>query len=181
MRTLFRFNIQSFSDIITNSSSELFVFQKDSVNQVIELLNRIYPAWKNEYNDPCLFKDMSIGKQLDYIDWVVDVPRNLTTFDEDGNVLSFDDALTKFHTNVIKVMHRNWNIKKEEVPLMFSNWDKVEYYDKKPYLFLEFSDKAVELFQSLFEDDICLWSKDENPDYKYQEIIEYFAKRYHLG
>lgn len=42
---LFIFNIQSFSDIITNSSSELFVFNNHSRTEenIVQLLNSIYP------------------------------------------------------------------------------------------------------------------------------------------
>lgn len=40
---LFVFKIQSSSDVITNSSSELFVFEGNTKNEVISILDSIYP------------------------------------------------------------------------------------------------------------------------------------------
>ena len=44
MKSLFIIKIQSQSDVITNSSSELFIFDdKNSKEEVIDLLNNVYP------------------------------------------------------------------------------------------------------------------------------------------
>lgn len=183
MRTLFKFNIQSFSDIITNSSSELFVFQKDSVGQVIQLLDKIYPNWRTEYREPILFKDMTEEDQRNYIYWVGDVRPYYSLYNEDDcKRMNPEEALVYFNNHVIKYVHRKWNIPKEEVPSMYSNWSELKYTrDNYPYIYLELSEKGIKMFKSLFEDDICLWSIDENPNWEKQEEISLFAKRYHLG
>lgn len=69
-KVIFVFSLQSVSDIITNSSSELFVFTKEnSVEEVISILDDIYPNWRKEYNKPQLLRDVS-DKDLDtYLDY----------------------------------------------------------------------------------------------------------------
>lgn len=55
---MFNFKINSVSNVITNSSSELFVFNdNDSVENVISILDNIYPDWRKEYCDPIRLKD----------------------------------------------------------------------------------------------------------------------------
>lgn len=61
MKSLFIIKIQSQSDVITNSSSELFIFDnKNSKDEVIDLLNNVYPNWRDEYAEPVPFSE--IGK-----------------------------------------------------------------------------------------------------------------------
>ena len=59
MKSLFIIKIQSQSDVITNSSSELFIFDdKNSKEEVIDLLNNVYPNWRDEYDEPIPFSEI---------------------------------------------------------------------------------------------------------------------------
>ena len=59
MKSLFIIKIQSQSDVITNSSSELFIFDdKNSKEEVIELLDNVYPDWRKEYAEPVPFSEI---------------------------------------------------------------------------------------------------------------------------
>lgn len=51
-KILFEFNIQSITDIITNSSSELFVFKNRELNDLILIISTIHPYWDSEYYKP---------------------------------------------------------------------------------------------------------------------------------
>lgn len=51
MKTLFVFQIQSFTDVVTNSSSELFVFT-GTTGVVSDMLDSNVPGWEHEYDDP---------------------------------------------------------------------------------------------------------------------------------
>lgn len=47
-KILFEFNIQSITDIITNSSSELFVFKNRELEDLVLILSLIHPCWNLE-------------------------------------------------------------------------------------------------------------------------------------
>ena len=58
MKTLFVFQIQSFTDVVTNSSSELFVFT-GTTGVVSDMLDSNVPGWEHEYDDPQSVQDLS--------------------------------------------------------------------------------------------------------------------------
>ena len=57
-KVLFSLNIDNVIDIITNSSSELFVLKSDNKSVITALLESIYPDFRNEYEEPIQYKDM---------------------------------------------------------------------------------------------------------------------------
>ena len=177
MKTLFVFNIQSYSDIITNSSSELFVFDSNSVQEVEKLLDDCVPGWREEYDNPIKFSDMSEERQEDYIYCVVDY-------------FYFDDFKYEtpeaFNEAIIRRYHKLTCLPKEEIPKLFDNWNDFELDDPKDiryyYFSLRLSDYGLKVFKDKFCDDICLWSFDENPNWTRQEVLMTIGgKRYHLG
>lgn len=177
-KVLFVFNIQSCSDVITNSSSELFVFNSASAKAVKELLDRGVPGWENEYEDPIKFSDMSEDRQEEYLDWILDD-------------LYYDDfkykTPQKFNDAIIRRYHKLTCLPKEEIPKLFENWNEFELDDNTDiryyYFRLHLSDYGLKVFKDKYCDDICLWSLDENPDWERQKKITYFCggQRYHLG
>lgn len=177
-KILFVFNIQSCSDVITNSSSELFVFNSDSVKNVKEILDHGAPGWQNEYGYPIKFSDMSEDQQIDYIDWML-------------NDLYFDDfkyeTPQNFNEAIIRKYHKLTCLPKEEIPKLFDNWNDFELNDSTDiryyYFKLRLSDYGLKVFKDKYCDDICLWSLDENPNWDRQEKIMHFCggERYHLG
>ena len=48
----FIFNIDNVIDLITNSSSELFIFQIEPKQSITELIESVYPGFRNEYEEP---------------------------------------------------------------------------------------------------------------------------------
>lgn len=175
-KILFRINIQSVSDIITNSSSELFVFQKPSVKDVAKLLDDYVPGWREEYEEPILFSDMGNDNQCEYIGWVFPMP----------NFYNYDD-IEEYNKVVIKIVHRELCISEEEIPSLFTNWNQPVTSENGNYVWtyydLEWSEKGLNILKDKYKYDICLWSIDENPDYARQEVIKNIVggKRYHLG
>ena len=177
-RVLFVFNIQSASDVITNSSSELFVFDSDSAKRVKEMLDCNAPGWEEEYQEPIKFSDMSEEDQIDYIDWCL-------------SDLYFDDfkydTPQEFNEAIIRKYHKLTCLPKEEIPKLFENWNDFELNDTKDiryyYFRLRLSDYGIEVFKDKFCDDICLWSIGENPNWERQEKIMDWCggERHHLG
>lgn len=176
---ILRIPVQSFSDIVTNSSSELFVFTYGTTDFIRDQLNQWAPGWEEEYEPPILFSDMSENRQKEYIDWVFDIPH----WDSWSK-----QTIADYNKEIIRYVSRELCISDEEVPTLFENWNQVNRW-KTPdgrtieYYSLDLSDKAYELLKNKYRNDICLWSYDENPNWDRQECIMYIthAKRYHLG
>lgn len=184
MKVLFQFNIQSFTDVITNSSSELFVFHKSSKEEVINLLNLIYPNWRDEYEEPISLDEMNVDELEHYFSCIYPY--------------IYYDNEDKYHTNQI-YLSTNFNI---DPAILYSNWDtfdpSIKYPRKDAYKTIEdwydahekylnnanvqLVDNWIDLIKPKLDlNTICLYSKSDNPDWDYQEILEGFAQRYHLG
>lgn len=69
-KILFEFNIQSITDIITNSSSELFVFKNRELEDLVLILSLIHPYWNLEYNEPIQVNRMRDDELATYLEWI---------------------------------------------------------------------------------------------------------------
>ena len=49
-KTIFLINVDNHIDLITNSSSELFILKGETKNTVTELISNVYPEYLNEYD-----------------------------------------------------------------------------------------------------------------------------------
>lgn len=58
MKQLIAFSVDNIIDIITNSSSELFVMKSDDKNIVLSLIEASCPTFRKGYYDPICYKDM---------------------------------------------------------------------------------------------------------------------------
>lgn len=58
MKQLISFSIDNVIDIITNSSSELFVMKSDDEAIVISLIEAVNPSYSNGFYGPLRYKDM---------------------------------------------------------------------------------------------------------------------------
>lgn len=184
MKVLFQFNIQSFTDVITNSSSELFVFNKSSKEEIINLLNLIHPNWRNEYQEPISLNEMD-AESLEYYFSCIAPYRwipNESKYNTNQTFLS-----EKFSINPA-ILYSNWEIFDPSVKYPIKDNYKTERgwrkacntYRKKAHL--ELVDNWVDLIRpKLNLDTICLYSISDNPDWEYQEVLSNFAERHHLG
>ena len=184
MKILFQFNIQSFTDVITNSSSELFVFNKGSKDEVINLLNLVYPNWRDEYNEPISLGEMDEEELECYFSCIkpFNYHTNETKYSTDQTYLA-----TNFNIDP-KILYSNWKIfdpsikfpRREDYKTV-EDWD--EAYEKyRNIAHVQLVDNWVDLIKPKLDlNTICLYSISDNPNWDYQEILEGFAQRYHLG
>ena len=197
-KTLFIFRIQSKSDVITNSSSELFVFNnKNTIEDVEKLLDTIYPEWESEYDHPIYVKDMNDEDFIDYIDWIDSsmLPYNFRYSRYVDNSNATSDVLLPIYIKHLKtyLRKRNFNITPEEC---FEDFEQVRYalfsfnerdeYRKThngEYLYADpkLSKKFIDMLKKYHANEIALYSLDENPNWDYQEKLMNFAERHHLG
>lgn len=191
-KLLFVFNIQSLSDIITNSSSELFVFKdKSGVDAVINILNNIYPDWRNEYDDPILVQDADHD--------------SLETFSENLVSTWFDERFPRKGEDPFEVAKSQVPAYREllqkrldaaNIPLTVE--EAIEDFDHAYIRFLDldweerqklnidwwypsFTDRFYQEVREHYSNNILLFSIGENPDWNYQEKLMDYANRYHLG
>lgn len=179
MHYLVRIPIQSYSDIITNSSSELFVFVNGNNTDVIRrMLNSYVKDWEAEYHPPILFKDLTESDKDTFIEYVFILPR----------FYNCDGDIDEYNKSVMNVIHRETLIPYEDIPKMFTNWNKPEITElsggrELVMYYLEWSDYGKKILYDKYQNDVCLFSIGENPDWNTQEAISMFCggERYHLG
>jgi len=193
--------VQSYSDIITNSSSELFVFEDGkSVDEVIDTLNEIYPDWRKEYTEPDTLKNADfddIDIFLSYETYWLG-KAELENYCKRNNIkpTRFGDFVSYDHVDVTKDdFDKELSVAKkyaEELgstpDKVFKNWDVynpfASYKDKDELdldTYPEMSIYGIGLYQEKFGYYVTLRSIGENPDWDYQEKLMEVAHRYHLG
>jgi len=155
-KILFKFNVDNAIDIITNSSSELFVLKADSNKIVVELLESVYPDFRKEYDEPIQFKDMDAEQFTDCIHW-------LYGYSEVKEKCASFPGFT-FEQMYVKSEH---------------SWREEEYNWKEG--FLEENQEAIIKAIDPLNKQWFLYSKDENPNWDMQEKLMEIGDRYHLG
>jgi len=172
-KVLFAFNVDHITDLITNSSSELFVLKGQTKEIVEEMISSAYPEYLSEYENVKRIDELTINELDTYISYLCSPgmwPAKKSmypvlpgfTFDE------LYEPEKNYHTGEIKAA---WN-------------GEIQYQLKrnKDYSFV-----TDENFQEIVKkispnnDMFFLFSTDENPDYEMQEKLESIANRYHLG
>ena len=71
-KILFTISVDNTIDIITNSSSELFVLNGETLNSVKELVESIYPEYRKEYEEIVALRDASDSDVDTYVNWIED-------------------------------------------------------------------------------------------------------------
>lgn len=189
MKTLFVFQIQSFTDVVTNSSSELFVFCNNTIEDVKTLLDSVYPNWKSEYEEPVYVKDLCESELETYL--LEKIPTY--EWDERTDILKEDSiqaSWARYFNIPFEKLYRNWqdfnpSVKVPDKNQYFSGeeyhaaWNR---YSNAYYLQLVNNwDKLIRPKLGKMANEICLFSVNENPNWDYQEVLMTFATRYHLG
>ncbi len=182
-KSLLVININNVIDIITNSSSELFVMQGESLSIVEEMVTNVYPHYKNEYEDLVCIKNASLETKQTYI-WAV-----LNIEIDSSNLYNNMDAIIKLMAKA-KVLASKYNMEVTEFFKHYGNSDE-EFVDmiikdsnddfKCVWFDTELSEKAVDKILEPYDGSYVLMSLEENPDWEYQEKLELIGDRYHLG
>lgn len=150
---IFEFNVDNVIDLITNSSSELFVLEGETKQEVIDMIESIYPNYLNEYDEVKCITECS------------------------------DDELDTYLSNVYGSYRahpldicKNFGL---DPMVLYSNLSDMEIGENwYPYC----SKKGIELIKSkLNPKTYLLFSLSDNPDWDKQEELMGIASRYHLG
>jgi hypothetical protein len=152
MKKIFEFNVDNTIDIITNSSSELFVLKGKTKEIVEEMIREVYPSFEDEYKlvtiEECDEDDLST-----YINSV------FLKYDSD------DFAMCKKLNVRPNILYKNFGM-----------------YGIENYWIGEYSKEGREiLLNNIPKNTYLLFSLDENPNWDMQERLMTIASRYHLG
>ena len=195
-KVIFVFSLQSVSDIITNSSSELFVFTKEnSVEEVISMLDDIYPNWRKEYNNPQLLKDVSdedLDTYLDYARYynMHDYNRSYWREDYGDPVVWAKKQAATYKKKIVKFFKDTFNIdvkfdelfeKPDETYKQFLPHHLEQFRGMSLFWYPQIKESMYPFLRENISERVLLFSKDENPDWDYQEKLMEVAERYHLG
>lgn len=193
MRTVFLFNIQSISDVITNSSSELFVIndtdEEKRKEQIIELLDTIYPDWRREYEEPVKFDEI-YNDELDYIiDFSYEPDDDLSDFIHSNYKDNEQLGVSKFNEKFQKEKYRTpqaktalyYGLCPDDFWDGFKTWKASIEFGYSHIPFLSISEKGKQAIIDKHKNAWLLRSKYENPDWDWQEKLSNIAKKYHLG
>lgn len=165
MKTLFVFQMQSFTDVVTNSSSELFVFT-GTTNIVNDLLNASVPGWEDEYETPKSVEELYPDELAAYLSYAY------SNYDWNRRITRETSLQTRWA--------KEFNIDPNDLYENYQEWDPSSENWKISHLRLKKGwDKLIK--QKLNPHLVFVFSRGENPNYERQEIIGTFGTRYHLG
>ena len=71
-KSLFVIAVDNMINLITNSSSELFVLNGETLNSVKELVESIYPEYRKEYEEIVALRDAGDSDVDTYVNWIED-------------------------------------------------------------------------------------------------------------
>jgi len=158
-KTIFVIQIDNVIDIITNSSSELFVLKADSGKIVRELIESIYPDYLIEYREPIQLKDLAAHELDSYLDWIQ----------------GWDNTKEEC------IIYEGFTFEEMYEPYPYqSKWEREERFVLRKD-FVQDNHQAVLNAIDPNNKTWLLYSIDENPNCEMQEKLENIAQRYHLG
>jgi hypothetical protein len=148
---IFEFAIDNTIDIITNSSSELFVLNGRTKEIVHEMISEIYPGYEREYR-------LTSTQDCDKDDIDTYISQIYDTYNDDF------------------VVCKQIGMRPNELYKNFGEYGVMPYW-RGEYT----EDGYKLLLSKLPKNTFLLFSLDENPNWDYQERLMAIATRYHLG
>jgi len=151
MRSMLIFQPDHVLDIITNSSSELFVLYGETKQVIEELIKSVYPNYRSEYHELKSTKELSVDELSAYLNYAYGLSKNIQV----GNIPSNELFETSKYLS-------GWH---------FTNRD---YLEKNKDIVIEAIDPKNEMF-FLFS------LKDNPDFVMQERLQGLGSERYHLG
>lgn len=151
-KVIFEICVDNQIDLITNSSSELFVLNGNTKEEVKEMVKNCYNDYLLEYEEVKSLNELSNYEFKQYIDFKYSTWNNRGGAAEE---LGLDP----------RVVYNNYDEKNTE-----------------RYWYPEYSEEGLEMVKEMIpRDTFFLFSIDENPSWDNQENLSCIAERFHLG
>lgn len=172
-KILFTISVDNTIDIITNSSSELFVLNGETLNSVKELVESIYPEYRKEYEEIVALRDASDSDVDTYVNWIED-----SSYDRWDYTMSMSKEKRKqYDIQEDTKQAQKYGLSPEE---FFKNWDD----RNNEYYYSRISSKGYDAIRKTLDPNrkiFLLFSIDDNPNWDMQEALMSIGERYHLG
>lgn len=174
-KILFTLKPHSVVDVITNSSSELFVGSSQSKETMISLIENVYPEYLNEYEAIKTIDDLSSNELNTYFSYACSPhcsPASkgmypvLNGFTFEELYIAEDDGKLAWNGEIQYELRNNVIDKKHKWDYSFVTDENLEEIKNK-------IDPKREMY--------FLFSLDDNPNWEMQEELECFMTRHHLG
>ena len=172
-KILFTISVDNTIDIITNSSSELFVLNGETLNSVKELVESIYPEYRKEYEEIVALRDASDSDVDTYESQIGDsfydrwnYTKNMSKEERKQYDIQEDTKQAQKYGLTPEEFFENWNDRNNEC-----------YYSR-------ISSKGYDAIRKTLDPNgkiFLLLSIDGNPDCYMQEALMDIGRRYHLG
>jgi hypothetical protein len=169
MKKLFIFQPHHLIDIITNSSSELFVLKGQTKEAIKEMIANVYPEYLNEY------ADVKSSEELDIDELEIYVRYAISTWAWSEKSPS-EYSLIKGYT--FEEMYEP-RYKYDYVNRI--DTDEINYYALRESIFTEDNKKRLLDALDPNREMFFLFSHGDNSDGEMQERLETIGERYHLG
>lgn len=178
-RILYTIKIDNVVDIITNSSSELFVLEGETDTIVEEMISNIYPNYLREYEELKDIRTMTNREINEFLDWHLGRKSHMWSSNREYTNPKDYVQLPGFEFEEVYDVQKGLKHGEYEVvdnlpeDEKTHDWDSGFTVDSNRKRVI----KAIEETTGRF----FLYSIDENPDWEYQEKLSDIGTRYHLG
>ena len=172
-KILFTISVDNTIDIITNSSSELFVLNGETLNSVKELVENIYPEYQREYQEIVALRDAGNSEVNTYINWIEDSRYDTWDYTRDMS----KEKRKQYNIQEDTKQAQKYGLSPEE---FFENWND----RNNEYYYSRISSKGYDAIRKTLDPNgkiFLLFSMDENPDWNMQEALMSIGERCHLG
>lgn len=150
-KILFTINPHSIIDVITNSSSELFVNDLLAKDTLIQLIKEIYPDYLNEYQELKTASELTCDELQTYLNY---------------RYIYWSNAKQE------EIYEKLPGFSQEEMDGLYDGYGiAVTEYNKEKIL------NAIDPNKIM----CFLFSLDENPNWEFQDKLMNIMSRYHLG
>lgn len=164
---------QSMVDVITNSSSELFIFYGKEKEVVEEMIKEVYPNYRDEYEELKVLKDLDNSELNDLLCWMTGSwcwPATKDNYRIPG-LFTFDELYEPESNEKAWNGHIQYQLKR--------NYQGEHTWD---YSFVTKENRDWVLSKLDPSNSMhLLYSKYENPNWDMQEELMVIGMRYHLG
>ena len=170
---VFKIQIDNLIGLITNSSSELFVLNGETLNSVKELVEGIYPEYRKEYEEIVALRDASDSDVDTYVDWIEDSFYDRWDYTRDMS----KEKRKQYDIQEDTKQAQKYGLSPEE---FFENWND----RNNEYYYSRISSKGYDAIRKTLDPNgkiFLLFSMDENPDWNMQEALMSIGERCHLG
>ena len=170
-RVIFAIGVNHSIDLITNSSSELFVLQGKTKEIVEEMVKNVYPEYRDEYDEVKHISELTASELDNFFSYATGSycwPAKIEDY-RIPNGFTFDEVYEPDGKEPAWNGHIQYKVKNNDPK---DRWGNFVTEENKEWFLNKFDPERKMYF---------LYSIDENPKWDFQEKLMEVGERFHLG